>query len=75
MWEKKLVRSVSPGKNETKLYSGIVVVFRVEVVRCNDIAVVFLRPGSRPLDDFLGVEPVFPFPIEESVLLGELITC
>ena len=25
------------GKNETKLYSGIVVVFRVEVVRCNDV--------------------------------------
>ena len=27
------------GKNETKLYSRIVVLFRVEVVRCNDITV------------------------------------
>ena len=26
-------------------------------------------------DDFLGVELVFPFPAEESALLGKLITC
>ena len=29
----------------------------------------------RLFDAFLGVEPVFPFPAEESALLGKLITC
>ena len=33
------------GKNETKLYSGIVVVFRVEVVRCNDVTARLLAAG------------------------------
>ena len=33
------------GKNETKLYSGIVVVFRVEVVSCNDVPARLLAAG------------------------------
>ena len=42
----KETRKVSfTGKNETKLYSRIVVVFRVEVVRCNDVMVRLLAAG------------------------------
>ena len=33
------------GKNETKLYSGIVVMFRVKVVRCNDVTARLLAAG------------------------------
>ena len=32
-------------KNETKLYSGIVVMFRVEVVGCNDVTARLLAAG------------------------------
>ena len=33
------------GKNKTKLYSGIVAVLRIEVVRCNDVTIRLLAVG------------------------------